>query len=95
MIAPGTNLREKGSPEEYESCDGKCNHGIIGRTALAEYIVFDNLIRDSLLKEQGFQTVAETLKEHGFVSMWEKGLALAASGAVSLEEVIRIVGKED
>lgn len=94
LTAPGANLREKGQPEDWEAC-GQCDHGIIGRTALAEFIVFDNVIRDSLLKDQGFQTVAKTLKDHGFISMWDKGVALAASGNVSLDEVIRIIGKEE
>ncbi len=93
LTSPEANLREKGRPEDWSACD--CDHGIIERTALAEYIVFDNAIRDSLLKEQGFQTVAQILKDHGFVSMWEKGMAAAIKGEVSLDEVIRIVGKEE
>ncbi len=95
LSAPDANLREKGSPEDWENCKGKCDHGIKDRTAVAEFIVFDNIIRDSLLKDQGFQTVAKTLKEHGFISMWQKGLSLACKGQVSLDEIIRIVGKEE
>lgn len=96
LTGPDSNLREKGQPEDWESCtNDQCDHGVIGRTALAEFIIFDNIIRDSLLKDQGFQTVAKTLKDHGFVSMWEKGVALAAKGVVSLDEVIRIIGKEE
>lgn len=94
LTDPNAQLREKGRPEDWEAC-GQCDHGIVGRTALAEFIVFDNVIRDSLLKDQGFQTVAKTLKEHGFVSMWDKGVALAAKGVVSLDEVIRIIGREE
>ena len=96
LTAPGINLREKGSPEDWEHCKNpKCDHGIIGRTAIAEYIIFNNIIRDSLLNDQGFQTVAKTLKDHGFVSMWQKGLLFAAQGYASLDEIIRIIGKEE
>ncbi len=94
LTGPNAHLKEKGSPEDWEAC-GQCDHGILKRTAIAEYIVFDNLIRDSLLKEHGFQTVSKTLKDHGFISMWDKGLEAVTKGEVSLDEVIRIIGKEE
>lgn len=94
LTALGSNLKEKGSPEDWERC-GQCDHGIKKRTAVAEYIVFNNVIRDALLKDQGFQSVVKTLKEHGFVSMWEKGLETVVKGEVALDEVIRIIGKEE
>lgn len=94
LSSPDAQLKEKGTPEDWERC-GHCDHGITGRTALAEYIVFDNAIRDALLKEKGFQEVAEVLRKHKFIPMWDKGLALVYQGITSLEEIIYIVGKEE
>ena len=94
LSGPNARLMERGRPEDWKDC-GHCNQGVKDRTALAEYVIFDNTLRDALLKDQGFQTVAKILAQHKFTSMWEKGLILAAQGKVALDEIIRVVGKED
>ena len=94
LSGPNSNLKERGRPEDWKSCD-YCSQGVTDRTALAEYVIFDNTLRDALLTEQGFQTVAKILSDHNFTSMWEKGLILAARGKVALDEIISVVGKED
>ena len=94
LSKPDVRLMERGAPEDWKTC-GRCSQGVEDRTALAEYVIFDNALRDALLHDQGFQTVANILSEHGFTSMWEKGLTLAAQGRVALDEIISVVGKED
>ena len=95
LSGPNSRLRERGRPEDWKSCNNRCNQGVIDRTALAEYVIFDNTLRDALLTEQGFTTVAKILADHHFTSMWEKGLILASQGKVALDEIISVVGKED
>lgn len=93
LTAPGVKLRERGSLEARTRCP-HCNDGIIGRTAVPEYVIFDSELRDALLKMNDFHTVQELLKKHGFVSMWTKGLLTAASGQAELSDVIAKIGKD-
>lgn len=94
LSGPNAHLKERGSPGDWSAC-GQCNQGILDRTALAEYVIFNNALRDAFLHEQGFQTVAKILSDYGFTSMWEKGMSLAAQGKVAIGEIIDVVGKED
>ena len=88
------NLRERGSAEEVTKCSECHGTGLIGRTAVAEYVIFDMELRDALLNQRSFQEVATLLKSHGFKSMWEKGLYAVQNGWIELKELIQAVGKE-
>ncbi len=85
-------LREKGTPEAIKACD-HCAYGYVGRVAVAEYIVFDNELRDALLGEVRFGKIEKTLQAQGFRSMWEKGLQMVAEGRTDLNEILRVIGK--
>ena len=89
-----SNLKERGSKEEVSRCPHCQGTGLIGRTAVAEYVIFDMELRDALLNQRSFQEVATLLKNHGFTSMWEKGLNMVQKGWIELKELIQIVGKE-
>jgi type II secretory ATPase GspE/PulE/Tfp pilus assembly ATPase PilB-like protein len=95
LTAEGTVLRERGSIEAQKKCPAKCLYGFAGRIAVAEIIEFNNHLRDALLRESRFDDVARVLNEHGFVSMWDKGLKLVSKGVVELSELIHVIGKED
>ena len=86
-------IRDIGTPEDIEKCP-HCDHGIIGRMPIAEYIIFNNRLRDVLLSNPDFTTVSHILTDNGFKSMWSKGLNLVKDGQISLSELIHIVGPE-
>lgn len=87
-------IRERGDTEAVRLCP-HCNHGIIGRTAIAEYVVFNTQIRDALLHQKSFADIQDTLKRFHYRSMWEKGLEMVKRQEIELSELIRVVGKED
>lgn len=89
-----TNLREHGSSEDIRNCT-HCTHGSIGRTAIAEYVVFNMDIRDALLNQRSFKEIHTVLKANGYKTMWEKGLPLVKAGEIELAELIRVIGKEN
>lgn len=96
LKTPGVELRKRGSVAAQKECKNpQCNHGYIGRAAVAEYVIFNNEIRDVLLHQQGFREIEEVLKKHDFKSMWDKGFAMVLSGQVELNEVIHVIGKEE
>lgn len=85
-------LREKGSAADIQACP-HCNHGYNGRTAIAEYVIFNTEIRDALLHQRSFGEIQEVLKKNNFRSMWEKGIDMAMQGKIELDELIHVVGK--
>ena len=92
--AETANLREIGSVEATRNCP-HCQHGILGRTAVAEYVIFNNALRDALLNQRSFNEIHGTLRDFGYKTMWEKGFQMALNGEIELAELIRVVGKED
>lgn len=94
LTAPGVKLMERGSKEEQARCPNHCQNGLIGRVAVPEYVVFDDELRDALLNMKDFRKVRSILKEHGFVSMWDKGLAMVGSGQAELADVIQKIGRD-
>lgn len=93
LEAPDAKLRERGTPLERRNCP-YCNDGFLGRTAIPEYVVFDNDIRDSLLHMNDFHSVQEVLLNNGFKSMWQKGIDMVRSGNTELADVIQKIGKD-
>ena len=93
LTAPGVDLREPGSEKDQNECP-YCNHGLEGRTAVAEYIIMNDTLRDALLNKQTFGELTALLKQGGFKTMWEKGLSMVKSGRVELKEIIHVIGKD-
>ena len=93
-LMEGGGIRQRGNPEAVRLCP-HCNHGITGRTAIAEYVVFNTDIRDALLHQKSFADIQSTLRRFGYKSMWEKGLEMVKHREIELSELIRVVGKEE
>lgn len=93
LTATGVTLREKGTLEEQKNCPKHCSNGIVGRTAIVEYIMFNDELRDALLQMTTFNEVYFVLKKYGYTTMWEKGIMQVAKGKVELSEIINVIGK--
>lgn len=79
-----------GTPKQGKGCPA-CNEGFLGRTVVAEIILFDNKFRDFLNKERGINEILFYLrKEKQFKTIWEKGIELVKAGKVTLSELIRV-----
>lgn len=85
-------VMERGTPNEIANC-GHCNNGYTGRTAVAEYVVFDTELRDTLLNRRSFGDIYNVLRKKGYRTMWEKGIEMAVNGRIELNELIHVVGK--
>ena len=85
---------KKGSLRRGKGCKS-CNDGYLGLIAVAEYIIFDNEIRDFFIDKHGIQeTLDYLIQKKGYVPLWKKGLELVATGQTSLEEVIEKIGTD-
>ena len=85
-------MRERGSVAARKACT--CQDGLVGRIAIPEYVIFDNDLRNALLHMDSFDAIPKLLKEHGFKSMWEKGLDLVENGQAELSDVIQKIGRD-
>lgn len=92
LSGPGINIREVGTLEAQRGCS--CNGGYAGRTAVAEYVIFDMALRDALLNQRSFSEIRNVLKERGFRTMWQKAMRLVAYGETEFKEVLQVIGKE-
>jgi len=89
----GKPRRRRTKAETQVQCR-HCKDGHSGRTAVAEYVVFDTDLRDFLLDAVKFASIQSKLENRGFRSMWAKGLDLVREGVVDLDEVVTVIGKE-
>jgi general secretion pathway protein E len=89
--------------EPYEAADGAtyyrsrgCDHcagtGYRGRTAIAELLLFDDVFARLVVTRAGADALREAARAGGMVEMRSDGLAKAAAGITSLDEVLRVTG---
>ncbi|NOY86223.1 MAG: Flp pilus assembly complex ATPase component [Deltaproteobacteria bacterium] len=71
-------------------CDECRETGYHGRTGIAEIFKINRRIRDLVAREISHEALSAELRKEGFVSMREDGIAKAAKGETSLEEVFRV-----
>ena len=87
-------LMEIGEERKRAQCPHCNGKGIVGRTAVAEYVVFDTELRDALYNQQSFREVTTILQDRNFKTMWDKGLFMAMNGWVEFKEVIQTIGRD-
>ena len=88
------NLIKSGTPMYGTGCS-KCNRkGYLGRIAVAEFLFFDNRIRDFFSENKSLVETERFLRNDlKFKSMWEKGIYLVKEGKVSIENMIQILNR--
>jgi type IV pilus assembly protein PilB len=66
----------------------KCNNtGFKGRKGIFEVFELDEAIRELIVNQESIAKIRKHLKDKGFVSIFEKGLAASAEGIFFLDEV--------
>lgn len=83
----------KGNPKKSKGCS-ECKN--VGRKAIAEFLFFDNDLRDYLSDNRGIVEMLDYLKnEKGFVSMWDKGIELVVEGEITLETLVKSLDRNE
>jgi type IV pilus assembly protein PilB len=100
--------KEIGVPQSYENkiktktiykpvgCS-YCNNGYKGRTVVVEILEIKGELKE-VMKEGNYKKVKEKISEiqnNGFVSLLQDGYSLIEQGITSIEEIERVVGRED
>ncbi|HVL79971.1 MAG TPA: GspE/PulE family protein, partial [Actinomycetota bacterium] len=88
-VPEGKSKRQLKRPVGCRHC---ANTGYRGRVALAELMLVTDEIERAVADRAPTETLAEIARSQGMVPLLEDGLAKAAAGITSLEEVLRVVG---
>jgi type II secretory ATPase GspE/PulE/Tfp pilus assembly ATPase PilB-like protein len=87
------------TPEELEAAQfrrgpgcAECLHtGFGGRTAVAELMLVDEILREAVLLKKPTRALQQVAIEQGLQTLWRMGLRHVFSGQTPLEELMRIV----
>ena len=87
------------SPEQLDAaqfrrgagCDNCMNTGFMGRTALTEMLVADEVIRDAVMQKLPTRTLQQVAVQQGMVNLWQMGVNRVIKGETTLEEILRVV----
>lgn len=96
---PEPTLLKLLSPEQIDAaqfrkgtgCERCLDTGFSGRTALAEMLVVDEVIRDAVLQKLPTRTLQEVTMRQGMHTLWQLGLERVLRGETTLEEIVRVV----
>jgi len=80
--------KKRGEPEICPNCKGL---GYKGRTAIYEFLVVDDRIRQALLKAPNLETLKKLARAAGNRTLQEEGVLLVALGTTSLTELQRVL----
>ncbi|MBW8885459.1 MAG: hypothetical protein JF612_11960 [Planctomycetia bacterium] len=86
-LQPGEQ-RKRGEPEICPACRGL---GYKGRTAIFEIMVFDDKLKQALLKAPNAETLKKLSRAAGNRTLQEEGVLLVALGTTSLVELQRVL----
>ncbi len=75
-------------------CDHCMTTGFQGRNALAEMLLVDEVIRDSILQKLPTRQLQEIAVRQGMHTLWQIGLDRVIRGETTLEEITRVVASD-
>ena len=73
-------------------CDSCAGTGYRGRTAIAELLTFDEVFARLVVARAGEDELREAARASGMIDLKSDGLARAAVGDTSVDEVLRVIG---
>lgn len=74
-----------------EGCADCLHNGFVGRSALTEMLVVDDVLRDAILEKHPTRTLQDIAVKQGMQTLWEAGLRRVCSGFTTMEELLRVV----
>jgi general secretion pathway protein E len=75
-------------------CEQCLHTGFVGRTALTELLVADEVFRDAVLQKLPTRALQQVAIQQGMQTMWQNGVKRVVSGQTTIDEVLRVVAVE-
>ena len=78
-----------------KGCEKCAQSGVKGRLAIHEVLEIDDEVRDLISKQASEQAIRAAAKRGGMRTLFEDGLAKAAQGLTTLDELLRVVSLDE
>jgi general secretion pathway protein E len=75
-------------------CNECLQTGFIGRTAVTELLMVDEVFRDAVLQKMPTRALQQVAVQQGMQTMWHNALNRVLAGQTTLEEILRVVATE-
>jgi type II secretory ATPase GspE/PulE/Tfp pilus assembly ATPase PilB-like protein len=72
-------------------CQECLQTGFVGRNAITELIVADEVFRDAVLQKLPTRALQQVAIKQGMRTLWQNGIARVAAGHTTMEEILRVV----
>ncbi len=72
-------------------CNECLGTGFLGRTALTEMLVVNEVLRDAILQKLPTRSLQQVAIDQGMQTLWQMGLNRVAAGQTTLEEITRVI----
>ena len=72
-------------------CQECLQTGFVGRNAITELIVADEVFRDAVLQKLPTRALQQVAIKQGMRTLWHNGIARVAAGHTTMEEILRVV----
>ncbi len=90
------------APEDLENasfrkgvgCKECLDTGFLGRTAVTEMLVVDEVLRDAILQKLPTRSLQQVAAQQGMHTLWQMGVRRALTGQTPLEEILRVVSAD-
>ncbi len=78
-----------------KGCPNCFNMGYMGRTGIAEVLLFTSAIRDLILSRAQEHVIKQKARQEGMRTLREDGLSQVLKGVTTLEEVLRVTASDE
>jgi len=72
-------------------CEQCLHTGFVGRSALTELLVANEVFRDAVLQKLPTRALQQVAIQQGMQTMWQNGIKKVVAGQTTLDEVMRVV----
>jgi general secretion pathway protein E len=86
-LAQATLKRSTGCPQCLET-------GYVGRSALTELLVVDEVLRDAILQKMPTRALQQVAIQQGMHTLWQNGLRRVVQGETTLDEILRVLAAD-
>ncbi len=96
---PEAGLLKLLTPEDLDNasfrrgmgCKECLDTGFLGRTAVTEMLVVDEVLRDAILQKLPTRSLQQVAMQQGMHTLWQMGVRRVLAGQTPLDEILRVV----
>jgi len=86
--------RAKANLRRGAGCEQCLHTGFIGRYAVTELLIADEVFRDAVLQKLPTRALQQVAIDQGMQTMWQNALARVLAGHTTIEEIVRVVATD-